>query len=101
MRLLSLLAAAGVAGSALAASQDVVRTAVITRRGLKPTDFPRITKLANTCSEGRRLHDAGVPVESAAGRADFGSYADWTRRAENAAGALKRVYMELDGELKP
>ena len=36
----------------------------------------------------------------AAAKADLGSFAGWTRRAENAAGAFKRVYMELDGELK-
>lgn len=51
-------------------------------------------------SEGKRLHDAGVPVDQAAGRADFGPYGDWTRRDNNAAGALQRVYMELDGKLK-
>jgi len=32
--------------------------------------------------------------------ADFGELAAWTRRAEDAAGAMKRVYMELDGELE-
>ncbi len=51
-------------------------------------------------SEGKRLHDAKVPVEEAPARADFGPYANWTRETDNAAGALKRVYMELDGELK-
>jgi len=51
-------------------------------------------------AEGKRLHDAGVPIADAPRRADFGPYNDWTRRSENAAGALQRVYMELDGELK-
>jgi glyoxylase-like metal-dependent hydrolase (beta-lactamase superfamily II) len=51
-------------------------------------------------AEGKRLHDAGVPIADAPTRADFGPYSDWTRRSENAAGALQRVYMELDGELK-
>jgi len=51
-------------------------------------------------SEGRRLHDAQVPVDVAADRADFGAYIDWTRRSENAAGALKRVYMQLDGQIR-
>jgi glyoxylase-like metal-dependent hydrolase (beta-lactamase superfamily II) len=55
--------------------------------------------LERVIAEGRRLHDMKVPVDEAASRADFGSFASWTRRAENAAGALKRVYMELDGEL--
>jgi glyoxylase-like metal-dependent hydrolase (beta-lactamase superfamily II) len=51
-------------------------------------------------AEGKRLHDAGVPVDQALARADFGPYAGWTRRENNAAGALQRVYLELDGKLK-
>jgi glyoxylase-like metal-dependent hydrolase (beta-lactamase superfamily II) len=51
-------------------------------------------------SEGKRLHDANVPVEKAAESADFGPYAAWTRISNNAAGALQRVYMELDRKLK-
>ena len=49
--------------------------------------------------EGRRLHDAKVPVDKAAANADFGPYADWTRVSNNAAGALQRVYLELEGQL--
>jgi glyoxylase-like metal-dependent hydrolase (beta-lactamase superfamily II) len=56
--------------------------------------------LERVIAEGRRLHDAKVPVDDAPGQADFGPYAGWWRRTENAPGALKRVYMELDGELK-
>lgn len=51
-------------------------------------------------AEGKRLHDAGVPVDRAAAAANFGLFSDWTRVGDNAANALKRVYMELDGELK-
>jgi hypothetical protein len=51
-------------------------------------------------SEGKRLHDANVPVEKAAESADFGPYAGWTRMSNNAAAALQRVYAELDGKLK-
>jgi glyoxylase-like metal-dependent hydrolase (beta-lactamase superfamily II) len=51
-------------------------------------------------AEGKRLHDAGVPTDQAVARADFGPYAGWTRRENNAAGALQRVYLELDGKLK-
>jgi glyoxylase-like metal-dependent hydrolase (beta-lactamase superfamily II) len=51
-------------------------------------------------AEGKRLHDAGVPVDRAAAGANFGPFSDWTRVGDNAANALKRVYMELDGELK-
>ena len=56
--------------------------------------------LERVIAEGRRLHDARVPVDEAVGRADFGPYASWTRRADNADGALMRIYMDLDGELK-
>src|SRR5262245_30058550 len=56
--------------------------------------------LERVISEGRRLHDSKVPVDEAHAKADLGTFADWTRRSENAAGALKRVYMELDGELR-
>jgi glyoxylase-like metal-dependent hydrolase (beta-lactamase superfamily II) len=56
--------------------------------------------LERVISEGKRLHDAKVPVDDAPARADFAEYASWWRRSDNAAGALKRVYMELDGELK-
>jgi cyclase len=55
--------------------------------------------LERVLAEGRRLHDMKVPVDDAPTRADLGGFAAWTRRSENAAGALKRVYMELDGEL--
>jgi glyoxylase-like metal-dependent hydrolase (beta-lactamase superfamily II) len=56
--------------------------------------------LERVISEGRRLHDAQVPADAAVDRADLGPYESWTRRSENAAGAIKRVYMELDGQLK-
>jgi hypothetical protein len=39
-------------------------------------------------------------VEKAAESADFGPYAAWTRISNNAAGAVQRVYMELDRELR-
>jgi glyoxylase-like metal-dependent hydrolase (beta-lactamase superfamily II) len=55
--------------------------------------------LERVIAEGRRLHDAKVPVDEAASKAELGDFATWTRRSENVAGALKRVYMELDGEL--
>jgi len=51
-------------------------------------------------AEGKRLHDSGVPADGAAATANFGPFSDWTRVGDNAANALKRVYMELDGQLK-
>lgn len=57
--------------------------------------------LERVIAEGRRLHDAKVPIERAVESADVGSFAGWTRYADNVAGALGRVYMELDGALTP
>ncbi len=51
-------------------------------------------------AEGRRLHDRGVDVENATASAVLEPYDAWTRAGNNAYQALKRVYMELDGELK-
>ena len=51
-------------------------------------------------AEGKRLHDAGTPVENAATAARLEPYDGWTRAANNASSALQRVYMELDGALK-
>jgi len=51
--------------------------------------------------QGRRLHEQKMPLERALLAADFGRYEEWTRKENNAPGALKRVYMELDGQLPP
>jgi glyoxylase-like metal-dependent hydrolase (beta-lactamase superfamily II) len=56
--------------------------------------------LEKVISEGKRLHDAGVPVAEALAKAEFGEYRSWTRFTENAGNALTRVYLELDGQLK-
>jgi glyoxylase-like metal-dependent hydrolase (beta-lactamase superfamily II) len=55
--------------------------------------------LERVIAEAKRLHDAGVPIEQAPATANFGPYAEWTRRENNAASALQRVYLELDGKL--
>jgi len=51
-------------------------------------------------SEGTRLHDARVPIESATAGANFGRFDNWTRAANNAFQALNRVYLERDGALR-
>ncbi len=56
--------------------------------------------LERIIEEGRRLHDAGTSLENATAAARFEPYDGWTRAANNAFAALKRVYMELDGQLK-
>ena len=56
--------------------------------------------LERVIAEGQRLHDSGVPVDGALAASNFGEFANWTRFNDNAANGLKRVYMELDGQLK-
>jgi len=56
--------------------------------------------LERVIAEGRRLHDAKVSIDAATPAANFGEFGSWTRAAENAPGALKRVYLELDGGLR-
>ncbi len=56
--------------------------------------------LERVYAEGKRLHDRKVDVENATASAVFEPFDAWTRAANNAFAALKRVYMELDGELK-
>ena len=50
-------------------------------------------------AEGTRLHDAKVPLDTATASANFGVFDGWTRAANNAFQALKRVYAERDGQL--
>ncbi len=50
-------------------------------------------------AEGRRLHDAHVPVEDAIKQANWGQYEKWTSKDRNAPIAIQRVYDDLDGKL--
>ena len=56
--------------------------------------------LERIIAEGTRLHDAGTSLENASAGARFEPFDGWTRAANNAFAGLKRVYMELDGQLK-
>lgn len=56
--------------------------------------------LERILGEGKRLHDRKVDVENATASAVLEPYDAWTRAGNNAFAALKRVYLELDGELK-
>jgi glyoxylase-like metal-dependent hydrolase (beta-lactamase superfamily II) len=56
--------------------------------------------LERIIAEGKRLHDAGTDPENASASARLEPYDAWTRAGNNAYGAIKRVYMELNGELK-
>jgi cyclase len=56
--------------------------------------------LETIVAEGKRLHAAGVPVDDAAKQANFGEFNDWSLRAVFGPAGIKRVYAELNGELK-
>jgi glyoxylase-like metal-dependent hydrolase (beta-lactamase superfamily II) len=56
--------------------------------------------LERIIAEGTRLHDGGTSLENAPAAARFEPFDGWTRAANNAFSGLKRVYMELDGQLK-
>lgn len=56
--------------------------------------------LETIVTQGTRLHDAKVAIESATASADFGGFDNWTRAANNAFQALNRVYLERDGALR-
>jgi len=63
----------------LIAQHDVVRTADPIKRGMKETDFP--------IPEGRAT-------------ANFREYAQWTLAKSQGPIAIRKVYEELDGNLK-
>ena len=51
-------------------------------------------------AEATRLHKAGVPVDDAIKRANWGEYASWTLAKSQGPIAIRRVYDELDGKLQ-
>ena len=51
-------------------------------------------------AEGRRLFEAGVPVDAAVEQARFGDLETWTLRGSQGPTAIRRVYLELSGQLK-
>jgi glyoxylase-like metal-dependent hydrolase (beta-lactamase superfamily II) len=56
--------------------------------------------VAQVIAEGKRLHAAGVPVEEAVTQAKFGDLESWTIKSSQAATAIRRVYLEIDGKLR-
>jgi cyclase len=55
--------------------------------------------LEEVIAEGRRLYEAGVPLEEAVEQADFGELDGWSLRESQGAIAIRRVYLELEGGL--
>ena len=58
-----------------------------------------IAAMEQVIAEARRLHAAGLPVEEAVETADFGELEGWSLRESQGAIAIRRVYLELEGEL--
>jgi cyclase len=56
--------------------------------------------LERIVAEGTRLHDAGTSIDNAPAAARLEPFDGWTRAANNAFAGLKRVYLQLDGQLK-
>ncbi len=55
--------------------------------------------LVQVITEAKRLHADGVSSEDAQEQARFGDLETWTLRSSQGATAIRRVYMELNGEL--
>ncbi len=56
--------------------------------------------LEQVIAEAKRLHGAGLSLEDAQEQARFGDLTSWTLSGGQAATAIRRVYMELNGELR-
>jgi cyclase len=55
--------------------------------------------LTAVIAEVKRLHAAGVPVEDAITKADFGEYQRWKLHESQRPVAIRKIYEELDGKL--
>ena len=58
-----------------------------------------IEALETVIAESTRLHEMGLTPEEADAEADFGDLETWSLRESQRGMALRRVYMELNGEL--
>ena len=58
-----------------------------------------IDALETVIAESSRLHGMGLSPEEADAEADFGDLETWSLRESQRGMALRRVYMELNGEL--
>ena len=56
--------------------------------------------LERVIAEGKRLYAAGIPVEKAVEQAGFGDLESWSLRSSQGATAIRRVYLELGGQLR-
>ncbi len=58
-----------------------------------------IEAIETVIAESTRLHEMGLTPEEADAEADFGDLETWSLRESQRGMALRRVYMELNGEL--
>lgn len=56
--------------------------------------------LVTVVAEGRRLHEAGLDIDTAIEQADFGEFASWSLATGQAPTALRQIYAELEGRLQ-
>ena len=55
--------------------------------------------LENLVAESRRMHDAGIPLDTAFRTINLGEFGYWYRAANNMPDAVRQTYLELDGKL--
>lgn len=79
-----------VPGHGFVEEPDVSREELVNYRGA----------LEYVIREVAALHKAGVPVEEAIKRVNWGPYADWRLSASQGPIAVRKVYEERDGRLK-
>jgi hypothetical protein len=53
--------------------------------------------IVQVIAEGKRLKAAGLDAEAAAEQAKFGDLEGWTLRSSQGAIAIRRVFLELEG----
>jgi cyclase len=57
--------------------------------------------IAYVVGEVKRLHALGLSAEDAAKQANWGPYADWFIREQQAPIAVRKIYEEIEGKLRP
>lgn len=55
--------------------------------------------LVDVIAEVKRLHALGLTAADALAQANWGPYADWFIREQQAPIAIRKVYEEIDGKL--
>lgn len=73
-----------------------IETPVVAREEL--VEFQKALKAV--IAEATRLHRLGLSADDAVAKADWGPYADWYLREQQAPIAIRKVYAELEGTLK-